>query len=57
MKLYDAKGRLVEEGNRIRIAATRYEPYVAFRERPDDDPDLDPTSPLAVEFGAPETAA
>ncbi len=53
MKLYDTAGRPVEEGNQIWIAKARYEPYVVFRERPDEDPDVDVHSPLAHEKGGP----
>lgn len=49
MKLYDAAGRPVEEGRQIWIAAARHAPYEAFRERPDDDPDVDVHSPLPHE--------
>ena len=53
MRLHDAAGRPVEEGNRIWISTARHAPYEAFRERPHDDPDVDVHSPLAVEDGGP----
>ena len=53
MKLCDAAGRPVEEGRQIWIAAARHAPYEAFRERPDDDPDVDVRSPLPHEKGGP----
>ncbi len=53
MTLYDAAGRTVEAGSRIWIAAARHAPYEAFRERPDNDPDVDVHSPLAHEKGGP----
>ena len=49
MPLYDAAGRKVEPGDRVWLTTRRYEPYVAFRERPDDDPDVDLTSMVAEE--------
>ena len=36
MKLYDARGREVEAGNQVWTTTARYEPYTAFRERPED---------------------
>ncbi len=53
MPFHDPVGRKVEPGNRVWLAARRYAPYEAFRERPSDDPDVDVYSPLPHEKGGP----
>ena len=49
MLLYDPAGRKLEPGNRVWLTTQRYDPYVAFRERPDEDPDVDLASMVAEE--------